>query len=430
MNLNQKHLISLLSYLWVGFIGWSISHGFFSWTRSVIMAIIGFALFLLGELLNKDDSKSRTHVIIFWLLYSLSIGMISGWFQHFLDSPSRSLWIVPIGFLISRLVFGAKNQRQNFNWKSVILGIITTVWLYGILWSAIRYLPSSVYSSLAHIHNDELWHDNQTTTWTQHTMDHNDHNNHTMDSMRMMSWADTQTKFMLPLNGTTTWTVWTTGSLVIRPEALVGGDAVQIIEDLQIVHEKYIHLILVRNDGWDFLHLHPDPIEMGNRSTQVLFPSAGTRTIYADLVSKEFGPQVLTWTLTVDGTKTPYTPTPVQGTWVVITKWGKDYTISWSNPSSINATYFDVISNQWELQPYLGALWHMVAINLDTMDYSHVHPIIAPETNHDHSWHTSWHDNQKTSFMAHFTKPWIYALFIQVQVDNEIVTLPVTIEVK
>jgi len=57
------------------------------------------------------------------------------------------------------------------------------------------------------------------------------------------------------------------------PNALVGGDAIQTIDDLIIEHEKYIHLILVRKDGGDFLHLHPEKDSSGKRVVKTIFPS-------------------------------------------------------------------------------------------------------------------------------------------------------------
>lgn len=57
------------------------------------------------------------------------------------------------------------------------------------------------------------------------------------------------------------------------PQALVGGDAIQIIDDMEIVHEKYIHLILVRKDGGGFLHLHPEKDNTGKRVVKTTFPS-------------------------------------------------------------------------------------------------------------------------------------------------------------
>jgi len=60
---NKQHLITVLGYIGIGFIGGSISHGFFSGTRSIVMAIIGITLFIISEHL-KGGQKDYTHLII------------------------------------------------------------------------------------------------------------------------------------------------------------------------------------------------------------------------------------------------------------------------------------------------------------------------------------------------------------------------------
>lgn len=440
MNLNQKHLISLLSYLGVWFIGWSISHGFFTGTRSVIMAIIWLVLFLLWEILNKSTERNWTETIIFWLLYSLSIGMISGGFQHFLDSPQRSLLIIPLGYFISWLVFGAKNKRENFNWKSIILGVLTTGLLYGLGWSAIRYLPQSVYSQLAHDENGG--HINTTTSWshddTHDSMNINDHvlmtwsshittwsnhnDDHTTDNhgQKIASWSSFEAQdFVLTINTNRSYTPGIQNIFSFIPQVLLGWDSIKTIDDLQIAHEKYIHLILVRKDGGEFLHLHPSRQADGSWSTPITFPSAWERHIYADIVSKEFGKQVIKKTLFIEWSVNQFITNPLTDTGIILNQSGIKATLSWDKPTTIAPSYFTV-SVEWELlEDYLGAKGHMVAINLANMSYSHVHPIesTSPTTN-------------AVQFMSHLETPWVYRIFVQLQIKGEIYTFPFTIEVK
>lgn len=142
---NRQHLISLLGYLWIGFVGGSISHGFFSGTRSIIMAILGIVMFIISEYL-KPWEKDYWHLILGGLVYSVAVGMVSGGFQHFLDSPMRSLWIVPVGWVISTLIFPYKEWLTRYNilksWMIwVVISIILFVWLYAIM----RILPSNLF---------------------------------------------------------------------------------------------------------------------------------------------------------------------------------------------------------------------------------------------------------------------------------------------
>jgi hypothetical protein len=142
----KKHLISLLGYLWIWFIWWSISHGFFSWTRSIVMAILGIILFILSEYLQWWE-KNYMHLILWWLIYSVAVGMVSWWFQHFLDSPMRSLWIIPVGWVISTIIYPYKESLENYDWKkSVGIWLIISIVLWWILYGLVHILPQSIFA--------------------------------------------------------------------------------------------------------------------------------------------------------------------------------------------------------------------------------------------------------------------------------------------
>jgi hypothetical protein len=142
---NKQHLVSLLGYLWIWFIGGSISHGFFSWTRSFIMAIIGIILFILGEYL-KWGEKHYGHLIVGWLIYSIAVGMVSGGLQHFLDSPLRSLWIIPVGWIISTIIFPYKEGLTKAKiGKSILIWALISVWWFGLLYLLMEQLPQSLF---------------------------------------------------------------------------------------------------------------------------------------------------------------------------------------------------------------------------------------------------------------------------------------------
>jgi hypothetical protein len=142
---NKQHLISILWYIWIWFIGGSISHGFFSWTRSIVMAILGIIMFIISEYL-KWWAKDYAKLIIGWLVFSVAIGMVSGGFQHFLDSPMRSLWIIPVWWIISTIIFPYKEGLTSYNFtKSIVIGVIISIWLTWILYILIHTMPDSYF---------------------------------------------------------------------------------------------------------------------------------------------------------------------------------------------------------------------------------------------------------------------------------------------
>lgn len=410
--MNKKHFISLLSYLGVWFIGGSISHGFFTGTRSAIMAGIWLFLFLLWELLSKDAERSRWQTIFYGLLYSLSIGMISWGFTHFLDSPERSLWILPTWYFVSRLVFAAKNKWEGFNRLSILWGLFTTAALFWLARAAILYLPASFYSELADHHHE--WIEKQPNTWNNNS------------NTKYLSWTQNDNMtFKINRKDNNWFFAWKSSSVIMELSTIIWWENVMVIDDLDLVHEKYVHLILVRNDGGDFLHLHPERVGYYRR-TPVTFPSAWKRTMYADFKSRNYGAQIIKDEIIVEWSTNNFIINPINSTGTVITQSGIDFTITRDTPSIINATNFYVRASSGILENYLGAKGHMVAINLADMGYSHVHP---NENNPQDSFRNV-SDANSTSFMAHLEKSGIYRIFIQVQIAGEIYTLPLSINVK
>jgi uncharacterized protein (DUF305 family) len=140
---NKQHFITVLSYIGIGFISGAISHWFFSGTRSLIMAALGILLFLVAEVLS-EEKKNRWELIIFVILYSLAIWMVSGWLQHFLDSPMRSLWIVPVGYFVSLVVYQLKHPEYTKDTvRTLIAWAVTSLLLFVLLYTALFFVPQS-----------------------------------------------------------------------------------------------------------------------------------------------------------------------------------------------------------------------------------------------------------------------------------------------
>jgi hypothetical protein len=163
---NKQHLISLMEYIGIWLIGWSITHGFFSGTRSLITAIIGILLFTIAEYL-KWWQKDYLKLIIWSLVFSIAIGMVSGGFQHFLDSPMRSLWVIPVGWFVSTLIFPYKEWFKDYHLiKSLALWWAISIWLLWILYGSMHLIPESYFEIWWH-HGDEINHEITTlSSWS------------------------------------------------------------------------------------------------------------------------------------------------------------------------------------------------------------------------------------------------------------------------
>lgn len=77
------------------------------------MGVIVFILGLVYErkILNVKNDMGK--ILLIGIIFSISTAMVAGGIQHFLDSPWRSVWIIPLGYCISLLVFREKEGIKN-----------------------------------------------------------------------------------------------------------------------------------------------------------------------------------------------------------------------------------------------------------------------------------------------------------------------------
>ena len=132
----------LLKYSGISFISGAVNHGFFSEERSLWTAAIGIVLFVLGawlehRLTEPNGTTERTSLLqtlVLGSLLSIGVGFFTGGLQHFPDSPARSAWVVPLGFIVSVLALAMSTRRA---WQRaatvyvVILGALVSAGSYG-----------------------------------------------------------------------------------------------------------------------------------------------------------------------------------------------------------------------------------------------------------------------------------------------------------
>ncbi len=99
-----QHSAMLLKYSGISFISGAVNHGFFSGERSLWTAAAGIVLFVVGAWMEHRHQDSKTGLFeSLWVgtLLSIGLGFFTGGLQHFPDSPARSSWVVPLGFVMS-----------------------------------------------------------------------------------------------------------------------------------------------------------------------------------------------------------------------------------------------------------------------------------------------------------------------------------------
>jgi uncharacterized cupredoxin-like copper-binding protein len=160
VSFQHHHGAMLLKYSGISFISGAVNHGFFSGERSVLTAAVGVLLFVMGAVMehrlsdNSDEpSSSLMNTLILGALLSIGLGFFTGGLQHFPDSPSRSAWVVPLGFFISVLAMAVNKTVQ---WRptstvyTVLAGLLISVSSYGA-WQWLEQNPEYLGS---HAHND------------------------------------------------------------------------------------------------------------------------------------------------------------------------------------------------------------------------------------------------------------------------------------
>ncbi|MEV6103512.1 hypothetical protein AB0M28_02205 [Streptomyces sp. NPDC051940] len=145
----------------------------------------------------------------------------------------------------------------------------------------------------------------------------------------------------------------------------------------EVEHEKELHLILASRDLSTYRHVHPTRAADGTWSIGVNLPTAGDYRVFADFKPAAKGAQDLTLgaDLAVGGA---YNPAGLPEPAATATVDGYTVTLDGGLASGAGQELtFKVEKNGkpvTDLQPYLGAYGHLVALRTGDLAYLHVHP--------------------------------------------------------
>jgi hypothetical protein len=145
-----------------------------------------------------------------------------------------------------------------------------------------------------------------------------------------------------------------------------GGAAVR---DFDVEHERRMHLILVRRDLTGFQHLHPTLAADGTWSVPARLPDAGSYRVFADF-TRDGEAHTLAGDLRVDGAADlRQLPDPAP----VARSDGYEVRLDDAEPGRLR---FDVTRDgrPVEVEQYLGASGHLVALREGDLAFLHVHP--------------------------------------------------------
>jgi hypothetical protein len=190
-----------------------------------------------------------------------------------------------------------------------------------------------------------------------------------------------------------------------------------------VVHDKPMHLIVVRRDLSGYQHLHPTMAPDGTWRVPVSLPEPGIWRAYADFAALDADGGQVPATLGVDLVVAgDYRPRPLPAVAREATVDG-GFTVTYQGTPQVGATsplVFRVFaggSPVTDLEPYLGAYGHLVAVRAGDLGYLHVHPEEALEP------------GGAVKFWLAAPSPGSYRLFFDFQVAGVVRTAEFTLTV-
>jgi hypothetical protein len=157
----------------------------------------------------------------------------------------------------------------------------------------------------------------------------------------------------------------------------IAGSGGAPVTTFAVMHDKPLHLIVVRRDLSGYQHLHPTMAADGTWSVDLTLRVGGTWRAYADFTALVDGirtPATLGVDLTVPGDYAPVAlPAPARQATT------DGFTVSYQGTPSVVATQPLLVTvagagGPATLEPYLGAYGHLVVLREGDLGYVHVHP--------------------------------------------------------
>ncbi|MEZ5056302.1 MAG: heavy metal-binding domain-containing protein [Saprospiraceae bacterium] len=191
---------------------------------------------------------------------------------------------------------------------------------------------------------------------------------------------------------------------------------------LDVVHEKKIHMLVVDEGLTWFDHIHPVEQADGSYTVTESFPYNGNYFVYADFKPQGSAGAVHKHVLEVNGPENPPIDTienkwksQVDGYSVTLIN-GHDFQTNRPQHLGIRIEKDGHNITSDEIEPYLGAIAHVVIIGKKDKEMLHVHP----GSNHQVPIHGE----------TRFETPGIYRIWVQFQLEGKVLTADFTIKVK
>jgi hypothetical protein len=207
------------------------------------------------------------------------------------------------------------------------------------------------------------------------------------------------------------------------------------VDDLVSHHEALIHLVIVDEQGAEFVHIHPGSIAPGQFRVPVTLQRAGRYTAYIEVERQDSGTQIIEQPLVIGGPEAPAAPAApgpgpreIDGLQIEVSSSLQPLRSGRQTTLTLHVTAAG--QPVTDIEPWLGMAGHLIARSVDGPIYAHVHAagaMLAIQTSIEQIAPPSY--GPDIQFVYTFPQPGTYQLWAQFQHGEKIVTVPFTLEV-
>jgi hypothetical protein len=191
-------------------------------------------------------------------------------------------------------------------------------------------------------------------------------------------------------------------------------DNKQVVKDFDIVHEQKMHFIVVSKDLVRFSHEHPEVGADGKFTLRYTFPTAGEYRLFADTAPRGAGSQVLMQPIKVSGPEQAVAidlkpvARPVESVdsvKIALASDARNFPVGKSAEVKFTLVDQNTGAPITDIQPWLGAVGHLILIHQDATTFVHSHPDESDPNN----------GKGQITFGARFPKAGMYRGWLQFQ---------------
>ncbi len=204
-----------------------------------------------------------------------------------------------------------------------------------------------------------------------------------------------------------------------------------------LAHERPMHLIVVSRDLRQFAHIHPQNGPVGEYTVSYAFPVAGDYILYDELELAGHGDEVHRFDLRVGGSSSPAAALVAD----LGPQHSGDYTADLVPSGPVRAgqvnNFVVRVSRQGQpvtdLEPYLGAAAHVVALNSQAAGFTHIHGSAGDQPPAGAMADMSAPPPQfgpAFAFSNQFAQPGLYKVWAQFTTGGEVITVTWVIEAR